>query len=265
MFFYLSKILWFFVAPSTVIVGAVTLGTLLAFTRWARFGRMLALSGTIAFALFGSGPFSAFLTRQLEQRFPPFVVEGAKAPDGIIVLGGTIGETEVAPGVWQVGMNDGAERLTEGIALARRFPQAKLIFTGGKASLLGQDKSESEATRDLWASIGYPIERVLFEGESRNTVENALNTAALVKPKPGQKWLLVTSAYHMPRAVGIFRKAGFDVIAAPVDYRASYKSRVSLARAAGDGLQSLDVISREWMGIVAYWATGKTSALLPSP
>lgn len=265
MFFYLSKILWFFAAPSTLIVGAMTLGSLLAFTsRWARVGRGLAGLGALAFLIFGSGPFGGFLVGALERRFPAYVAEKGPPPDGIIVLGGTIGEMEVAPGVWQVAMNDGSERLTEGIALARRFPQARFVFTGGKAALLGQERSEAEATRRLWASIGFPVERVTFEDQSRNTVENAVNTAALVRPKPGQRWLLVTSGYHMPRSIGIFRKAGFDVIAAPVDYRTSFR-RISIPREAAAGLASLDLGAREWIGLVAYFLTGKTSALFPAP
>lgn len=265
MFFYLSKILWFFTAPSTLIVGAMVLGTGLALVpRFARLGRRLAGLGAAAFLLFGSGPFGAFLVGALERRFPAYVASTQSPPHGVIVLGGTIGEMEVAPGVWQVAMNDGSERLTEGIALARRFPNARLVFTGGTSSLTGQEKSEAEATRDLWASIGYPVERVTFEGQSRNTVENAVNTAALVKPKPGERWLLVTSAHHMPRSVGIFRKAGFEVIAAPVDYRTSFK-RWYIPREAVGGLAILDLGTREWIGLVAYWVTGRASALFPAP
>jgi uncharacterized SAM-binding protein YcdF (DUF218 family) len=264
MFFYLSKILWLFVTPSTLIVGALIVGTALAFGRFARFGRRLAATGALAYLAFASGPFASFLMRTLEQRFPPFVAEGRPAPTGIIVLGGTIGEMEVAPGVWQIAMNDGAERLTEGVALARRFPSARLVFTGGKASIFRQDKTEAEAARDLWASIGYPVDRVTFESESRNTVENAVNVAALAKPQPGERWMLVTSAYHMPRSVGIFRKAGFEVVPAPVDYRVAY-DRPRFSREAAGGLFLLDLAVREWIGLVAYRLTGKTDALLPAP
>lgn len=265
MFFYLSKILWFITAPSNLIVGALILGTALAFTRrFARLGRGLAAAGAVAFLALGTGPAAGFLIGKLERRFPPYQAENGPAPDGIIVLGGTIGEMEVAPGVWQIAMSDGSERLTEGMALARRFPKARLVFTGGSAALLEQEKSEAVAARRLWGSLGLPLETVVFEDTSRNTVENAVNTAALVKPKPGEKWLLVTSGYHMPRSVGIFRKAGFDVIAAPVDYRASFK-KMNVAREAGHGLGLLDLATREWIGLAAYYVTGKSSALFPAP
>lgn len=265
MFFYASKILWFLTAPSNVIVGALILGTALAFTtRFARLGRALATLGALAFLAFGTGPGAAFLMSRLERRFPPYQADKGPAPDGIIVLGGTIGEMEVAPDVWQIAMNDGSERLTEGMALARRFPKAKLVFTGGSAALITQERSEATAARDLWASLGLPLDAVVFEDSSRNTVENAVNSAALVKPRPGQKWLLVTSGYHMPRSVGIFRQAGFDVIAAPVDYRTSFK-RWNIAREAAHGLGLLDLAMREWIGLVAYYLNGKSSALFPAP
>lgn len=266
MFFYLSKILWFFTAPSNLIVGALTLGAALAFwPRFARFGRGLAGAGALAFVMFGTGPFGAMLVGSLERRFPPYEAEKASTPPaGVIVLGGTIGEMEVAPDVWQIAMNDGSERLTYGIELARRFPSATLAFTGGSASLIAKETSEADAARALWASIGYPVEKVVFEDKSRNTVENAVNTAALVKPKPGERWLLVTSGYHMPRSVGIFRKAGFDVVAAPVDFRTSFK-KLNIAREAASGLALLDLGVREWIGLVAYYVAGKSAALFPKP
>jgi uncharacterized SAM-binding protein YcdF (DUF218 family) len=265
MFFYLSKILWFFATPSNLIVGAMIAGTALAFSRrFARFGRGLAALGAAAFLLLATGPGAASLVGVLERRFAPYQSEKEPPPDGIVVLGGTIGEAEVAPGVWQIVMNEGAERLTEGMALARRFPNARLVFTGGSAALFHHERTEAQAARDLWRSLGYPVDKAIFEEKSRNTVENAVFTAELVKPKPGERWLLVTSAYHMPRSIGIFRKAGFEVIAAPVDFRTSFKS-ANIAREAARGLELLDLGVREWIGLVAYYVTGKSSALLPKP
>lgn len=265
MFFYLSKILWFLTAPSNLIVGALVLGTALAFTRrFARVGRGLAALGAAAFLLFGTGPGGAWLLGKLERRFPPYIAESGPAPDGIIVLGGVIGEMEVAPGVWQVAMSDGSERMTEGVALARRFPKARLVFTGGSSALVSEELPEAVAARHLWEGLGLPGDRAIFEGTSRNTVENAINTAALVTPKPGERWLLLTSGYHMPRSVGIFRKAGFDVVAAPVDYRTAF-NKWNFARESSFGLAQLDLAMREWIGLVAYYLAGKSSAMFPAP
>lgn len=104
-------------------------------------------------------------------------------------------------------------------ALARRYPQARLVFTGGSGNLGGGSPSESEIVGRYADPMGLPRTRLILEDRSRNTRENAAFTADMVKPKPGERWLLVTSAWHMPRAIGCFRQAGFAVIAYPVDYR----------------------------------------------
>ena len=109
--------------------------------------------------------------------------------------------------------------MTAGVELARRYPSALLVFTGGPGGLLGEGPAEAIGARKLWLSLGVPEERMMFEAKSRNTWENALFTRVLVKPKPGETWLLVTSAWHMPRSIGIFRHLGFDVIPYPVAYR----------------------------------------------
>jgi uncharacterized SAM-binding protein YcdF (DUF218 family) len=105
-----------------------------------------------------------------------------------------------------------------------------------------------------------------MERNSRNTYENAVFTKALAAPKPGERWLLVTSAYHMPRSVGLFRKAGFAVEPYPVDWRVGRGADIfAFTNIAGDGLGRTDTAMREWIGLVAYRLTGKTSELLPGP
>ncbi len=120
----------------------------------------------------------------------------------------------------------------------------------------------------LWESFGIARDRVTLESRSRNTAENAAFTRVLVEPKPGERWLLVTSALHMPRAIGCFRRAGFPVEAYPVDW--TTPRRLSLAPLLpsfepGRGLRELDSAAHEWLGLLAYWLTGRTSAFLPGP
>ena len=105
-----------------------------------------------------------------------------------------------------------------------------------------------------------------FENRSRNTYENAIMTRALVRPKPGESWLLVTSAAHMPRSIGIFRHIGWDMTAYPVDYRTFGNSRDDKPTTeALDSLRRLDVALHEWVGLAAYWAAGKTDTFFPAP
>ena len=127
--------------------------------------------------------------------------------------------------------------------------------------------TESDIARKLFLSLGLEESRLLFEDKSRNTYENAEFTKALVQPKSGETWLLVTSAYHMPRSVGIFRKVDFPVVPFPVDFTSMGDKRDFLRPSAEArlGLKHTDRAVREWIGLAAYYLTGKTSALLPAP
>ena len=139
-------------------------------------------------------------------------------PYGVVVLGGAI-DDDISRARGQTTFDEGAERLTEAAILARRFPSARIVYSGGSNSLLGRPSSEAEDARRLLVAMGVDSQRITLETRSRNTDENARFTAALVHPESDQTWLVVTSAYHMPRAMGLFRKAGFAAIADPVDYR----------------------------------------------
>ena len=209
-------------------------------------------------------PVQALLVAPLENRFPqpPFDLV---APTGIIVLGGAT-EDEIAEARGQVALNDAAARLTTGASLARRFPDARLVFTGGSASLKPVHVSEADSVRRLWTELGVSQRNVLYEDRSRNTWENAIYTRELVQPKPGEKWLLVTSAMHMPRAMGIFRKAGFDVVPYPTDYKTLGTGQdICLSGNAARSLGLIDIAAHEWIGLIVYWATGKSTTIFPEP
>ncbi len=202
------------------------------------------------------------MVRPLENRFPQ--QDAATAPvAGVIVLGGAIG---VARG--DIVMNYAAARMTKAVELARLHPQARVAFTGGGANLLSPViKTEADGAKLLFEGLGLAPERLILEDRSRNTVENARFTRALVQPKPGERWLLVTSAWHMPRAMGVFRKAGFAVEAFPVDYLSENEPADFLRpyRKASRGLDIADDGFKEWAGLLAYWLAGYTDALFPGP
>ncbi len=219
MFFILSKIFEFLATPTNFALFLGAGGVALSFTRYKRAGCTLSSGAVLLLLLLGFSPLPALLAVPLETRFPA-PPEDAPAPDGIIVLGGSVDEN--LSGVRNnVTIADAAERLTAPIVLKRQYPKARLVFTGGTASLRGSAYTEAGTVQKFWRDIGLDQGDVLYEDKSRNTFENAVFTRDLVQPKPGERWLLVTSAMHMPRSVGIFRKAGFPVIAYPVDYRTS--------------------------------------------
>ncbi len=262
MFFVAAKIFWLFASPIHLLPILLLAGLILS-PRW-RPGRALALVSAIALALIVFSPASALLIRPLEDRFPQ-KSEIMSPPKGIIVLGGAVDE-QITRARDQVTLNEAATRMTEGAALARLYPQALLVFSGGSGALIDSSAREANVARRLWRELGVPESRMLFEDRSRNTFENAFFTRELVRPQKGEKWLLVTSASHMPRAIGVFRALGVDPEAFPVDYRTA--GDATDFRPPGDGAAAIvnfETAKREWVGLLVYRLTGKTRVLFPGP
>ena len=261
MFFVLSKLLGFFAIPSNLVVLIGIGGLLLLPTRFARAGRWLAFVSLVVLAILGFSPIGNALIIPLENWFPPWDATRG-APDGIIVLGGAIDGS--GPGD-EVVLNEGAERLTVVPELARRYPNARILFSGGSGALIDDGNAEAKFALRLLESLGVPRGRITLEDQSRNTVENAVYSKAIVQPKPDERWLLVTSAYHMPRAIGVFRKAGFPVEPYPVDWRASgLDDALRPFATMSEGLRRTDTAVHEWVGLAVYWLTGRSSELFPA-
>ena len=266
MFFYFAKILWFVLQPSSLMVAAVIAGAVLAGTAWRRLSRWLLIGGISAMLICGLLPVSDLLMQPLENRFPrPGPEFDGASIAGIIVIGGAEDRTGWDRGELG-GLNDAAERYTEVAALARRYPKARVVFAGGSGALMANYPPEADTAKRVLEALGVEGQRLTLESQSRNTHENAIFAARLITPQPGQRWLLVTSAAHMPRAMGCFRKAGFMVVAWPVDYRTPLRVNLTgLNGSVPDGLNGLDGIAREYVGLVMYYLTGRTDALLPGP
>jgi uncharacterized SAM-binding protein YcdF (DUF218 family) len=261
VFFYVSKIAWFFASPTNFLVALAVLGAALLFTRWKRLGRAAAALAALGLLVIGFSPFAKLIVRPLEDRFPQQTVDD-RPVHGIVVLGGAIGF-----GRGQVAFNEAAARMTTGVAIAKRHPGARLVFTGGDGSLLeGDGRTEADAANAFFRLAGIDGERLVLEGRSRNTRENALFTRELIDPKAGERWLLVTSAFHMPRAVGCFRAVGLDLEAFPVDYRTEGDAGDARPfRHLFNGMQLADLAAKEWIGLLAYRLAGYTLDLLPRP
>jgi uncharacterized SAM-binding protein YcdF (DUF218 family) len=263
MLFIASKVLGLFALPSNYMLLIGLLGLVLMRTKYARAGRRLVTAVIVLLLAFGLLPLGKLLMAPLEERFPPWDATHG-APDGIVVLGGAI-EPEVGERP-NSGLNEAAERITASASLALKYPAAKILYSGGNNRLAFREGSEAQVARSLFQSLGIPESRLILEERSRTTAENARFSRQLVMPKPGERWLLVTSAYHMPRAVGAFRKAGFPVEACPVDYRTPGPGELWIPFASVTaGLRRTDIATREWFGLVTYWLTDRSSALFPSP
>lgn len=263
MFFALSKTISLLALPSNLLILIGVAGLMLLRTRWHRAGRNMAFGSLALIALVGFLPFGNLAFAALENRFPAWQPSGT--PDGIIVLGGSI-DPDLSQERGEVVIGSALQRLTIVPRLAREFPNARIVFSGGNGGLLG-GASEADFAGPLFISMGVPADRISLERMSRNTAENAAFTKAMIDPKPGERWLLVTSAAHMPRAMGCFRAVGFPVEAYPVDWHTSayiaewFWPNVVLSY----GLGRLDIVAREWIGLVVYRLTGRSSALFPAP
>lgn len=263
MFFWTSKLVGIILIPSNLLVFSLCIGVLGVLTH-RRWGRRLTVAVTGLIVVVAVFPVPELLLRTLEDRFPAPVLKGP--PAGIIVLGGaTVPALTSTRGL--VALNGAAERITAGLALGQKYPEAALIFTGGSADPFDQKNLESHVMKQLLDELGVPDSRYVLESQSRNTHENAVNVARLVDVRPDDTWLLVTSASHMPRSVGVFRQAGVRVTPWPVDYRTRpgglwpdpMKLNVS------GTLHNLDGAAHEYFGLAAYYATGRIATLFPKP
>jgi uncharacterized SAM-binding protein YcdF (DUF218 family) len=265
MFFVLSKLLGLLVIPSNFVVGIGLIGIVLLLTRFRRLASWLIVTSVVLTALAGLSPLGNVLILPLEQRFPPWDPSHGP-PDGIVVLGGSIIPDIATARGDDSGLNEAAERITATVELARKYPNARIIFSGGNGSLFENVEPEAAVAYRMLVALGVAPDRITAEDQSRNTVENAVFSRLIAQPKPGEHWLLVTSAFHMPRAIGVFRAAGFPVEAYPVDYRTRGPGDARrLFPSVAFGLAQTDVAMHEWAGLVAYRLTGRTEEFFPSP
>jgi uncharacterized SAM-binding protein YcdF (DUF218 family) len=269
MFFYAAKVLWFLAQPSCLIAFLLLIGTIMVWTYWARWGRRIVALAALLLLVAGLSPLGNALILPLEDRFLRANLDADPAPTGFIVLGGAE-DRLVAAARGVPALNEAGERMLETVVLSHRFPDARIAFTGGDAGILYKSDTEAAGAAALLTAMGIPRDRLIVEAKARDTYENAVFLKAELERQgvlgPGKRWLLITSAFHMPRAMGCFRKAGFDVEPWPVDYRT--RGAADLTRPfdkVSEGLRRVDIASREWVGLVTYRLTGRTDALFPAP
>lgn len=262
MFFFLSKLIWFFVQPLGLVLLALLLATAGFLYRSRRLARRLVIALTLAFTAACVLPIGDLMILPLENRFAKPQQLPATV-DGIIVLGGA--EQNVLSGArGEPVLNGAGERLFAALDLARRFPEAQIVFSGGLGDPWNGIPPQSDIFRDVMLMAGVPERRLVLESQARNTDENVLLLKQMVQPQDGQNWVVVTSAFHMPRAMGLFAKAGWKVVPWPVDYRGlppTLLPRVDLV----EQVDVLNIAMHEWIGLVAYWTTGRIDTPFPGP
>lgn len=260
MFFILSKIAWFLIEPTNLLIFTLVAATGMLWRGHTRAATYTLTATSTALLLVIVLPVGDALLVPLEQRFK--VPELPARLDGIILLGGAQ-QPLLTKAYHQPEMNGAAETMTTFLALARAHPEATLVFSGGSGDIRHQGLSEADTMKLFLRQQGFDAGRVIYERRSRNTYENAIFAKRLVNPAPGQRWVLVASAYGMPRAVGVFRAAGWPVIPYPCNYHVGHRLHLLPSLHFSGSLDSLSMALHEWVGLAAYYVAGKTAALFP--
>lgn len=264
MFHLASAIGWLFLQPLSLVAILIAVSLVCMLLGWRRFS---ILSGGLSLCvLFLSAwtTLGALLLGPLEDRFQ----KPAQLPErvhGIVVLGGGLeGTVNMVRGGHE--LNASGDRFVEAAILARQFPEAKVLISGGQGAVFLDGEGDADTAPRLMEGLGVDLDRLILENHSRDTYENGVFSRKRVQPEKGETWLLVTSAFHMPRAIGVFRKVGFPVTPWPVDFKTAGNEKAGLSQDnAVDSLRNVTIGLREWIGLSAYRLAGRTDEFLPAP
>jgi uncharacterized SAM-binding protein YcdF (DUF218 family) len=222
--FIAAKFLAFLTQPLAWVAVLMVSAAVLA-PRRTRLAQALAWAAVSLLVALGWEPLPDAALRQLEGRYPALAARAdLSAYAGVIVLGGALEPAYTWHIPDQSAVGDAAERMTEVLPLLRRQPHLRVLFTGGEGELFANDLSEAERAARFFAAQGVPASQLLLESVSRTTYENAMLSKALPGVDSTLPWLLVTSAWHMPRAMAAFERVGWRVTAYPVDFRAGART-----------------------------------------
>ncbi|MBI1272683.1 MAG: YdcF family protein [Alphaproteobacteria bacterium] len=261
-----SKVFWLLFSPPSLLVILLAAGLVLGFCKpegLRRFGRRLLGLSAAALVAISALPMGEWLLTPLENRFP--VPDLPQKVYGIVVLGGTENEA-VAFHRGQPSINYAGERLIQFTKLAREHPEAKLVFAGGTGRMKEGDLpvTESVVAKGLLQAMGMN-RKVVYESTSKNTFQNAANAAKLLGDEIRQPWVLVTSAFHLSRAVGVFEQQGWNVIPYPAGYFTTGTYDTLIKFDVTRNLGQLHMAVHEWLGHIAYYLMGRMDSFFPGP
>ena len=260
----LAKLVIALTEPLVLLAVLIGLGLILHRFGRRRMARLCLGAAGVGYVAIALTPLPEWAMRTLEDRLPAPAVDPA-ATAGAIVLGGATTNPRLAEERGTYLLGDAAERLTAAAGLRVRHPDLPIVFSGYHGSVRARGWPEGEITRRLLADLGLDPATFLFEERSRNTFENARYSYEWLQPDGRAPWLLVTSAFHMPRSVAAFRAAGFEVVPYPVDYRALRPAETWWEPSVAGRFELFRLASREALGLVAYRLLGRTDRLWPEP
>lgn len=249
------------IKPETTLFWLFLISAFLFLLKKDRVGKFTFYTGVVFFCVVGVSPAGPWALKALEDRFarPSSFPADIR---GIIILGGSF-KRELCVARGTTCYNSASGRFIEALRLTQNHPLLPILFTGG-GTPIKNGASEASIAKHIAQDLGIDLTRFMFENKSKNTVENAVLSYQMIRPQSQDKWLLVTSANHMPRAVGDFRRAGWQVIPYPVDYKSSPELS-AFSFTIQENLQAWSLAVREWASLTRDYLVGKSPVLFPSP
>jgi uncharacterized SAM-binding protein YcdF (DUF218 family) len=258
-------LLWSVISPSQLILFSLLVGLVLLSLRRGAWAKPFLWFGGVGLGLFGLLPTSIYLANALETRFPQPTLPAHV--DGIVLLSGA--EKPVASQAYgepQLGRSAG--RYVTVLTLAKRHPEARIVYSGGPRREPGKSPLETQAAvgERVLRDVGLDPRRVRFDEDSADTCASGRNARTIAQPRAGEVWVLVTTALHMPRSVACFRARGWpEIVPQPADYRSVLGGWNLGSLQVASNLALLDEAAHEWLGLLFYRLTGRTDELLPAP
>ena len=259
MTFYLSKFLWYFFNPFNCIILLFFLSVILNFLKFLRLSKIILYFTFLLFFITGVLPTGSYLLYLLEKNYHNKINLPEKV-DGIIILSGATNPF-LTKEYDQIALNDSVERLTESIQLMKKYPKAKVFFAGGSGYAQYPDLNHSDVAKKFYESLDVNTKNIFFDKKSRNTYENIVFAKKKFNPNINEKWILVTSAFHLKRSISIGEKLGWELIPYPTDYKLSKKFKWKLSFSFYQNLGTLQHSSHEWVGIISYYLMGRSSKI----
>ena len=263
MFFILSKYLWAIFQPANLLFILIIVGLTFYFFNKQKTATKIFIFSSIIITFISLFPISNWLISPLENRF--YEVNLNTEIHGIIVLGGAE-QVSLSDNELKMSFNGRIDRLFHFVDLGRKYPNAIMLFAGGNGGINKSKNTESDIAKRFFDFLNFESNRIIFEKKSRNTYENALFSMKLIKPKPSENWILITSAVSMPRAVGCFNNLQWNVIPYPVDFLLNKTAKNSYFNFNfANGLKNINKASFEWLGLLVYYLLDRTDTLFPGP
>ncbi len=259
MSFYLSKILLFFINPLHIILFFIFSGVIINIIFKNTFHKLFYLIAFIIFFIVAVLPTGDLLYFQLEKKFHNPIVLPSQI-NGILILSGAT-NPQLSYVHNKIHLNGSVERLIESIILIQRYPEAKIIFSGGSGSSFDQELTHADVARKFFNQLNIDTNKIIFESKSRNTYENIIYSKKIAEPKSEDNWIIVTSASHMIRATNIGKKLGWHFFPYAVDFQTSKKiTRLPSLNFLGN-MSRFNASSHEWIGLISYYIMGRTSKI----